>query len=358
MARWIQFVRSDCGLPIANCELSWADSGSKSEIRNPKSEIGCTRLGFTLVELLVVIAIIGILVALLLPAIQAAREAARRSQCQSNMKQQGLALNNYINTYKQYPIGVRGGITSLSEDAFGWGESLLPFLEEQALFDRLNKPRNWLTSMPASQPNEPFPGIFSLTYSRTQKVIPGGDTMLPVYRCPSSEIQPFVESSRAYCNGYATSDYKGCTGQGDEGIFFKIADGLNNNPPDTRVRPQDVTDGLSKTIAIGESSYYNISGTENNDWPIWLGACGQDETTLFKTQPPNVINCGVTPKTVDRFRSGPGGPLDDDCAFSWHANGAFYAFADGSVHFLDESIDMDTYRYMGTKNDGNVIKGF
>jgi prepilin-type processing-associated H-X9-DG protein len=95
----------------------------------------------------------------------------------------------------------------------------------------------------------------------------------------------------------------------------------------------------------------------NLDWPIWLGAPGTDEATLFKTQPPSVINCGIVPKTPDRFRTGPGGPLDDDCAFSWHDNGAFFTFADGSVRFIEESIDMRTYQWFGTKDDGNVIPG-
>jgi type II secretory pathway pseudopilin PulG len=303
----------------------------------------------------VVIAIIGLLVGLLLPAIQAAREAARRSQCQNNMKQQGLALLNYVDTRRQYPIGVAGGLTSQTDDAYGWAQAILPQLEEQALYDRLSKPRSWITGMPAAQPDKPFPGIFSVTYSRTQKIIPGGDTILAAYRCPSSELPPRSESTPAVYLGYATSDYKACTGQGDDGLFWKVADGWNN-AKETKVRPQDITDGLSKTIAIGESAYYITSGTTNNDWPIWLGAPGTDESVLFKTQPPSVINCGITPKGTARFRVGAGGPLDDDCAFSWHNNGAFFAFADGSVHFIEESIDMDTYRFMGTKDDGNLIR--
>jgi type II secretory pathway pseudopilin PulG len=305
--------------------------------------------------LLVVIAIIGLLVGLLLPAIQAAREAARRSQCQSNMKQQGLALNNYVDVYKQYPIGVRGGSISLVDDGYGWAESLLPYLEEQALFDRLENPRTWLPNI--KQATKPFPGIFTTTYNVTKAIIPGGNTVLGVYRCPTSELLSHVESSPAYYNGYATSDYKASTGQGDDGLFWKVADGWNN-AKETKVRPQDVTDGLSKTIAFGESSYYITEGNLNSDWPVWLGAPATDEATLFKTQPPNVINCGITPKSIERFRVGAGGPVNDDCAFSWHANGAFFAFADGSVHYIQESIDMDTYRFLGTKDDGNVIREY
>src|SRR5262245_11107518 len=98
------------------------------------------RPAFTLIELLVVIAIIGLLVALLLPAIQAARESARRNQCQNNLKQLGLALNNYAEMKKKYPNGVADGTVGFVDDGFGWAVWLLPQLEEQPLYDRI-KPK-------------------------------------------------------------------------------------------------------------------------------------------------------------------------------------------------------------------------
>jgi len=315
---------------------------------------GATR-AFTLVELLVVIAIIGVLIALLLPAVQAAREAARRGQCQANLKELGLALNNYVDVHKQYPIGVQGDTGSFDEDGFGWGFSLLPYLEQQALFNRLNKPRNWLSGSLASDPRtaKPFPGIFNVTYNNTKKIIPGGGTVLSVFRCPTSELLVHSDGGPPSRNGYGTSDYKACDGARDLGIFFKVADGIDHAGV-RRVRPQDVTDGLSQTFAFGESAYYTVSGTSNQDWPIWLGAPGTDESALFKTQPPNIIGCGIVPKSIEGFRTA----LDDDCAFSWHEGGAFFVFADGSVHFISESIDMDNYRRLGVKNDGEIITGF
>jgi prepilin-type N-terminal cleavage/methylation domain-containing protein len=306
--------------------------------------------GFTLVELLVVIAIIGLLVGLLLPAIQAARESARRSQCQNNLKQMGLALNNYEGQKKRYPPGVADNTTNYVDDGYGWAVWLLPHLEEQSLYDRINP--------------KPTPGIFRTTFNNTKAIIPGGDTVLGVFRCPSSQLAPYsfdMQPGFERANGYATSDYKGCTGEGDRGIFFKVDDGLDNAKA-TIVRPADVTDGLSKTIAIGESAYYIVIGTtRHHDWPIWMGGygAGSDESTLFKTQDPSIINCGIVPKSIDRFRTqGALGPVDDDCAFSWHDGGAFFAFADGSVHFLQESIEFRTYRSLGTINDGNVIPDF
>jgi prepilin-type N-terminal cleavage/methylation domain-containing protein len=310
---------------------------------------------FTLVELLVVIAIIGVLIALLLPAVQAAREAARRNQCQANLKEQGLALNNYIDVHKQYPIGLQGGTVGATEDGFGWGFSLLPYLEQQTLYNWLSKPSNYLPAQFASA-KKPFPSIFSISYGALgQKIIPRGETVLSVYRCPSSELASHSENGPALQNGYATSDYKACVGLGDRGMFFKVADGINNAQA-TRVRPQDVTDGLSNTIALGESSYYRINGSSNEDWPIWLGGAGSDEQTLFKTNSSSYIGCGIVPKSLEGFRNPPGpGPINDDCSFSWHEGGAFFVFADGSVHFISESIDIDNLERFGTKDDGEVI---
>lgn len=319
--------------------------------------------GFTLVELLVVIAIIGVLIAMLLPAVQAAREAARRLQCQGNLKQLGLALCNFTEQNKAYPIGVRGG-----EQGYGWGHALLPFLEQQSLYDLLNESIT-KTNMPPETQTET---IFEDTYNSTGKIIPGGDEELRVFRCPSSGLESHgVEMSfYDYQNGYATSDYKGCTGNGDSGIFFNVYDGLLLDPPMKRVRVVDVVDGLSNTIALGESSYYYgaIIGTQPGGgsrpedkwgtltWPIWLGAHGRDESTLFKTDDNAYLNCQICSKSLEGFKPqmDGSGPMDDDCAFSWHANGAFFVFADGSVHFLEEKVDIETYKSLGTRNDGGI----
>src|SRR5512135_122792 len=97
--------------------------------------------GFTLIELLVVIAVIGILVALLLPAVQAAREAARRMQCSNNLKQIGLALHNYHDANKKFPFGSRGGSSWAQtgiKDGTNWRVSILPYLEQTALYSKLN----------------------------------------------------------------------------------------------------------------------------------------------------------------------------------------------------------------------------
>ena len=316
------------------------------------------------------IAIIGVLIALLLPAVQAAREAARRAQCQSNLKQLGIALNNYTDVRKRYPIGVLGGIGTNIDDGYGWATQLLPQLEQQAVY-RLIHDKQLVTNTGVV----PYPGIIEGHFRATGRIITGGDAVLEVFRCPSSQLPSHASNMATiwrHANGYATSDYKACTGLGDNGIFFKPDDGINarwngDRMLYERTRPQDVTDGLSQTIAFGESGYYLIqrAGGASNRWPVWIGGYGHeaDESALFKTDPEAPINCEINPKSLDGFRARvsptvPPGPRDDDCAFSWHEGGAFFGFADSSVHFLRDEIDMRTYENLGTKNDGNVIAGF
>jgi prepilin-type N-terminal cleavage/methylation domain-containing protein len=324
---------------------------------------------FTLVELLVVVAIIGVLVALLLPAVQAARESARRSQCQNNLRQLGIALNSYAEARRRYPIGVQGGIGSNIDDGYGWATQLLPPLEQQTLYRQLHDKQAVTNSG-----TMPYPGIIERHFRTAGRIIAGGDTVLTVFRCPSSQLPSHATnmgSSWPHANGYATSDYKACTGLGDNGIFFKPDDGIRARWTGDRMwydrtRPEDVTDGLSQTIAFGESGYYLIqrNGGASNRWPVWIGGYGRggDEATLFKTDAEAPINCEIYPKSFDGFveraAGRPPGPRDDDCAFSWHDGGAFFAFADSSVHFLRDEIDMRTYEDLGTKNDGHVVGAY
>jgi prepilin-type N-terminal cleavage/methylation domain-containing protein/prepilin-type processing-associated H-X9-DG protein len=362
--------------------------------------------GFTLVELLVVIAIIGVLVALLLPAVQAAREAARRTSCQNNLKNNSLAVINYVEVAKEYPIGVAGGDPSKLEVAlefgeegdqasacdkgFGWVTWILPYLEEQSLYDRV-----WDTTGLNLGPKGEFPfpdilrlGPVAIDRSGKNRVWRGGDSVLPTFRCPSSQLPPHATDHTGplvWINGYATSDYKGSGGYQDQGIFQHRCDNARARLARlrqftgggmmvlSRVRPANITDGLSQTILMGESSYYirsrdSTSGTfSSEDWPIWMGGANSDENTIFKTAPDAPINCNISPKSEQGFIDGLSGgdvngqnpgPADDDCAFSWHEGGAYFGFCDGSVHFLNEDIDIDVYLNLGSRNDGNVIAGY
>ncbi len=212
------------------------------------------RRGFTLVELLVVIAIIGILVGLLLPAVQAAREAARRMQCTNNLKQIGLALQNYQSTYSSLPAGCNGLPSTANQfngHGWTWHASILPFMEQNTLYNAVQGPDG--------MGNE-------LGDQNTGKPLVVKATTLSVFWCPS---QPDVRGG-SQKNGYQTCNYNGNMGTrigngNDDCICTGIATladmqtkpwgCMNGNGifyVRSRTRFADVTDGLSNTIFVSE----------------------------------------------------------------------------------------------------------
>jgi prepilin-type N-terminal cleavage/methylation domain-containing protein/prepilin-type processing-associated H-X9-DG protein len=340
------------------------------------------RGAFTLVELLVVIAIIGILVALLLPAIQAAREAARRSACANNLKQVTLAMLNVHDTKKQFPLGAYTAAQRNSvdeEDGLGWATRILPALEEQAAYDELAR-----NQIPGYTDNAWQPGIFKAAVAAGIIPIPGGDNVINTFLCPSVDLSalPALAPDGGHYGipgtpinaGYGTSHYKASRGYCDRGMYWRVSEGLRvGNCPAfdidgdgtldvptkvrfTRVRIQDVLDGTSKTIAVGESAFF----TSPADFPIWIGAISRDESILFKTEFP--INCSLSgvrafplsPQQIADLESKGG----DDCTFGWHNNGVMFGFVDGSVQFLTEDLDVRVFVLLGDRMDGQVIRGF
>jgi len=321
---------------------------------------------FTLVELLVVIAIIGVLVALLLPAIQAAREAARRIQCANNLKQLGLALQNYHSAHKEFPRGVYSHPDEdhrYDEIGLGWATKILPYIEQNPLYEQISG----LQLADGSSPWDP--GVFDKVFQEG-RIVPGGDVPIGLFRCPTSPLESHVQeisysgNSVATLNtGYASSDYKASRGFCDRGMYLRTDEALKpqvcwksvhgaplkiEKDPIRRIRIKDVTDGTSNTIALGEGGGYD----QVSDWPIWMGAALQDESTLFKTeQLPNCIKPGaamVLPMDL----------IDDDCSVGWHAGGVYFAFVDGSVHFLTEDIALNVYENLGDRVDGEIVGDF
>ncbi len=343
--------------------------------------------GFTLVELLVVIAIIGILVALLLPAIQAAREAARRTACANNLKQIALALLNYHDAHKQFPLGAYAAVEEdhpAEEDGLGWATQILPQLEEQAIYDQLKNNKvpgyqgnPWLTNHPKGQR-----GIFKVAHDNGLRPIAGGETVIKAFLCPSVDLPShtpdgayFGLSSAPFSGtGYATAHYKASRGHCDRGMFWKPkegaaeydcpydinGDGIMDSVPKkaySRVRIADVTDGTSKTIAIGESAYF----VSSKAWPVWIGMYSETGNVMFETEDP--INCGIggvrsfplSEMDMERITA-MGGLEPTDCSFSWHSDGAYFAFVDGSVRFLTESLERHTLWLLGDRMDDEVIR--
>jgi prepilin-type N-terminal cleavage/methylation domain-containing protein len=181
-----------------------------------------SRLGFTLVELLVVIAIIGVLVALLLPAIQAAREAARRTQCNNNLKNIGLALQNYHDTYKVFPMGAtpaRVGVSGGPVVGPSWWYGILPFIEQRNIYDKIA----------ASQRNGLAGGPFIFTAGSMSQAASGvGTTTLSqlvpeVMRCPSSPIPTMETQTGPIC----LPSYVGISGGCDITLTANAASALD-----------------------------------------------------------------------------------------------------------------------------------
>lgn len=338
---------------------------------------------FTLVELLVVIAIIGVLVALLLPAVQSAREAARRISCTNNLKQIGLAMLNHHEAHGAFPRGLYANATGANqEDGLGWATKLLPYLEAQNVYAQLKA-----HGVPGYTDNPWAKGgiVGDAHYPHQKWPIPGGDTVLTVFRCPSSDLPTHVPESDANSgpppaagfgnSRYATSSYKASRGYCDLGMYLRTAEALKTQErelidftgdgvPDKITKTETivetqikhVTDGTSQTIAAGEAAYV----PNFRAFPVWIGSHSEDGSILFKTE--TEINCRIGgaayPLNEWNFEQIPGGPGQDDCAFSAHVGGAFFTFVDGSVQWLTENLEIRTFALLGMRNDEKVVPGF
>jgi type II secretory pathway pseudopilin PulG len=313
----------------------------------------------------VVIAIIGVLVALLLPAVQAAREAARRSQCANNLKQISLALMAYHDAHGEFPRGAYTADRGFDvEDGLGWATKILPNIEAQAVLGQLKA-----NGIPGY--SDPWkPGIFRAASNAGQQPISGGDVVLPTYRCPTADLPLHVPPESDRGAGYATAAYKASRGFCDLGMFLRTEEAIKSDTcpgdlngdgvietvykdPLERVRIADVLDGTSHTIAVGEAAYV----PDVEAFPVWIGTWREDGAILFKTR--DLINCNIGgagyPLSQFDYDRLPGGSGQDDCAFSWHARGAFFAYVDGSVHWLSENLELRTFWLLGTRVDGEIL---
>jgi len=294
--------------------------------------------GFTLVELLVVIAIIGVLVALLLPAVQQAREAARRMQCTNNLKQLALACHNFSDTYGTFPPGIEYDPAGSQNDAiWGWNAFLLPFIEENSMYELLDIPKTRLNQW------------------KGDAALSNGSLRIDNLRCPSSPgpedfIDLMTGGYRTWARGsdtpplsnYVASSHHSRPSTGNMtncvGIFEMT--GYDNNKPKAF---RDVTDGLSNSLMLGER-LYQYNGVKANA-ATFVGAYrGRDNDAgrdVFiwndNINPPSGLN------TITFAQS------------SHHPGGAMGAFGDGSVRFLSELIPQDTMDDLIDISDGDVL---
>ena len=339
------------------------------------------RQAFTLIELLVVIAIIGILVGLLLPSVQAAREAARRMSCQNNIKNIALASHNFESTFRKFPPGLSTFVRNRPRDWYGNTvfAHLLPFLEETAAY------QNW-----------DFDETYEAAWSNTRR--PGANFLSPadrfdysleaptahqpeVFLCPSDLIEPGPQLLDYVVTGYPTG-YFGMTSyvasggthstyfrdplMQDDGMFFMT--GVDSQPETFQqfleddavpAKFSDVLDGTSHTMLFGERFHYDpvfdrklfnhptqFSRYSIKGWGAWGWTGGGNGTTHVFASTRSPLNYQTPEDAPASYAS----VNERMSAFgSAHTGGANFAFTDGSVQFLSDSINMVLYRALSTK---------
>jgi prepilin-type N-terminal cleavage/methylation domain-containing protein/prepilin-type processing-associated H-X9-DG protein len=342
------------------------------------------RRGFTLIELLVVIAIIAVLVALLLPAVQSAREAARRAQCSNNLKQIGLALNNYISTFNVLPPGrVNSHITGHG-NCWGAYAEILPQLEQPALFASFN-----FNLPPDTDP----------TTTLAAANVTGFETFIDTLLCPSDSSAVLITVSNGQ---YATHNYPMCTGSGYS-VVKNPAPPLIDLPngvlyENSATSPAAIQDGLSATVAVAETirsvpggSYasdplgvFLITGNNSSTGPPltsdddYVSMClsQPSTTTMFQATRGVRWHYGAPGHSLYNHRRAPNDKRADcrgglphsnrtDPIWNWlshnitsrshHPSGVNALFCDGHVIFAKNQINVAVWQALGSRAGREVI---
>lgn len=291
------------------------------------------RNAFTLVELLVVIAIIGILIGMLLPAVQQVREAARRIQCSNNIRQMGLAVMNYESAHEQFPPGwITSDGMAISEPGWGWSALILPFMEGQNLHSLIDFD-------------------VAIDDHMHEDAI---QNVVPTFLCPSETI-PALVNLDVHIEHEHDDDHDDLVAHEDDhehgelwatrtnysGVFGSIEIEANPNDGDgaffanSVIRFADIMDGTSHTIIIGErtSEFGPIS---------WVGVVPELEEPLSR-----IVGA------ADHAPNDHEGHFED--FRSYHPGGINVALADGSAHFIANTIDEDIFKALATIKGGEVV---
>jgi prepilin-type N-terminal cleavage/methylation domain-containing protein/prepilin-type processing-associated H-X9-DG protein len=354
-----------------------------------------SRTGFTLIELLVVIAIIAVLIALLLPAVQAAREAARRAQCVNNLKQIGIALHNYHNVQNAFPMGMSLAWVSSYGSYADWTDwsahaLLLGYLEQQPLYNAANFSQAccfadtladqmnstvYLTRIASFLcPSDGQAGVANInsyfgsigtTVANDFHTVNGLFTLSDPYGtrpCPAIGLNSCIDgSSNTIAFGEALVSI---TGRGNAYRGNGMATGVNTasfrststgldvqqKTPAALAAALQACNDFWKTIPPGTT---NRNGAKEFRGQVW--ALGERNYTLFNTViPPNSKDY---PWSVCKLGTKNSAPNESQFinAQSYHPGGANFTFADGSVKFIKDSVNMQVYWALGTRNYGEVV---
>ncbi len=301
------------------------------------------RTGFTLIELLVVIAIIAILIALLLPAVQQAREAARRSQCQNNLMQISLAMQNYMMAHESLPPGVVNGDGPIKTEQQGyhvsWMVQILPYLEERNIFEHIDFKV----------------GVYD------EKNLEARKQIIPIYLCPSDGNrgvklhQPAGPDAQDEWITVGGNNYAGChhdreapINDDNSGVLF-----LNS-----RVTYEDIPDGSSHTLFAGEIVNLTNSKEVVDKQFGWMSGTRSTLRNIGRS-----INADLANEHRQNFgekpRNDPEPRVDDPLYVggfnSRHTGGAQFTMGDSSVRFLSKNIDPDVFRRLANRNDGEMM---
>ena len=313
--------------------------------------LNCKRSAFTLVELLVVVAIIGILVGMLLPAVQQVREAARRTTCANNIRQIGLGLINYESANQELPPGwiTHSEMALVDEPGWGWSACLLPYMEQQNLYDQIDL-------------------AVAIDDDMHRDII---RQVIPSYQCSSDPASNVVNLDVHVEHGehedYDDDDHEGRSFRDEDddhdhddhddddhdhdelfasrsnysGVFgnFEIEDapGDGNGAffANSRVRLRDFTDGLSNTMIVGERR--NDLGTIS-----WIGVVPELDEPLAR-----IVGA------ADHSPNDIGGHFEDFRSF--HPGGINVVLGDGSGHFVANTIDEAVFQALASKSGGEVV---
>ncbi|MBX3442783.1 MAG: DUF1559 domain-containing protein [Planctomyces sp.] len=372
------------------------------------------RQGFTLIELLVVIAIIAILVSLLLPAVQQAREAARRTQCKNNLKQIGLAVHNFESTFKKTPHPGQCDSTGTTNTTYMTQSPctvILPYIDQANVYNLMDHALTY-SQMSTAPYNYTMTNIHpdsrGAVYNDANfpNTVAAARTEIPAFICPSTP------GGNRNPDGFGLWDYMFIATSDIEDGVTNIGTAAPDSPIGTRpfsaarraaaaIAPclsceknwgfRSVTDGLTNTILCiedagrGHPSAGMLASLSNRQSPVpepagiasvaWSGGASggrrmyawadPDAAANGLSGPSNAIAPASRTSRINAYAAPPGGPPEcrwtvnncgpNDEPFSFHVGGCHALMADGSVHFLNESMDALVLKWLAGSQDGNVV---